>query len=275
MVSGTSLLNVTSFRIASFYKTNGTQLGGNYARIASGTRFPEPKDNIPDYFRAEKLNNNIRSYGNVRRDIAEALVMIDVAEQAGTRVFEDLDEMKLLVKQYYDADTTDEEKVIIEHAFNETGLRVAETINTAYYDGKKLISDTVGAGVPLKSIILNPDTFTQKYDIDFGSDNVADTSACNITVGEEAATAAVQAESDKAASYLAKVSGYRTGLNAQYNLAENAIVHTKESISSFADTDDAKEIVEGMKRSIAQQSSLAMLAQANMYRTSVVKLLGW
>lgn len=272
MISGTSQLDLATFRIASFYKINGSKLSNNFIKIASGTKVPEPKYNIADYFRAKEFNNNINVYKTVQRDIGDALAMIEVAEQAATQVFDDLTEMRDFVKQYYDADATDEQKIFIKEAFDVIASRVNDTINDTYYDGKQLISDTVGAGAPLKSFILNPKDISQTFTIDFDSNDVADTSALDITVGEVAATNAVQAELDKAASYLGKVSGYRAGLNAQYNIVENTVINSKEAVSNMADTDDAKEFAESVKRSISQQSSMAMLAQSNILKQSVLAL---
>lgn len=272
MISGTSQLNTATYRIASFYQINGSKLSNNLVKISSGSKVPTPKFNTADYFRAKEFNSNINIYRNIQHDIGEALGMMDVAERAATYVFDDLTEMKRLVERYYDPDTATNEKASIEAVFNVLGSRVNETINDAYYDGKQLISDTVGAGTPLKSFILNPKDINQKFEIDFDSNDVADTSALDITIGEAAATAAVQAELDKAASYLGKASGYRAGLNAQYNIVESTVKNSEDAVSNMTETDDAKEFAESVKRSISQQSSIAMLAQANIMKQSILFL---
>ena len=272
MISGTSQIDLAALRIASFYKTNGSKLGNNLAKIASGSRVPEPKYNITDYFRAKEFNSNINVYRNIQSDIGGALGMMDVAEEAATYVFDDLTEMKQLVERYYDPDTTADERDSIKAVFDVLGSRINETINDAYYGGKQLIFDTVGAGTPLRNFMLNPKDITQTFTIDFDSNDVADTSALDITIGEVAATAAVQAELDKAGSYLGKASGYRVGLNAQYNLVETTVNSSKDAVSNMTETDDAKEFAESIKRSISQQSSMAMLAQANILRQSVLGL---
>ena len=272
MISGTSQLNIATNRIASFYQINGSKLSNNLVKISSGSKVPEPKYNIADYFRAKEFNSNINMYRNIQSDIGGALGMMDVAERAATYVFDDLTEMKRLVERYYDPETATNEKASIKAVFDVIGSRVNETINDAYYDGKQLISDTVGAGTPLKSFILNPKNVNQKFEIDFDSTDVADTSALDITIGEAAATAAVEAELDKAGSYLGKASGYRAGLNAQYNLVENTVKNSEDAVSNMTEVDDAKEFAESVKRSISQQSSMAMLAQANVMKQSILFL---
>ena len=272
MISGTSQLNIAANRIASFYQINGSKLSNNLVKISSGSKVPEPKYNIADYFRAKEFKSNINVYRNIQSDIGGALGMMDVAERAATYVFDDLTEMKRLVARYYDPETAANDKASIEAVFNVLGSRVNETINDTYYNDKQLISDTVGAGTPLVSFMLNPKDITQKFEIDFDSNNVADTSALDITIGEAAATAAVQAELDKAGSYLGKASGYRAGLNAQYNLVENTVTNSEDAVSNMTEVDDAKEFAESVKRSISQQSSMAMLAQANVMKQSILSL---
>ena len=272
MISGTSQLNIATYRIASFYKTNGRKLSKNLVKIASGSRVPEPKYNITDYFRAKEFNNNINVYRNIQSDLGGALAMMDVAERAATYVFDDLTEMKQLVERYYDPDTTADEKDSLKAVFDVLGSRINETINDAYYGDKQLISDTVGSGTPLVSFILNPKDITQTFTIDFDSNDVADTSALDITVGEVAAKNAVQAELDKAGSYLGKASGYRVGLNAQYNLVESTVNSSKDAVSNMTEVDDAKEFAESVEREIYQQAAMAMLAQANILRQSVLVL---
>lgn len=272
MISGTSQLDLATFRIASFYKINSNEQSNNFVRIASGSRVPEPKHNISDYFRSREFNNNINSYKTIQRDIGESLAMMDVAEHAATLVFDDLTEMLSLVERYYDPDTTTDEQDYIEVAFDVIGSRVADTISNTTYDGKQLVSDTVGGGTPLRNFILNPKDITQMFTIDFDANDVADTLALDITVGQVVATNAVQAELDKAASYLGKVSGYRAGLNAQYNLVENIVVNSKEAVSTITDVNEAEEFAESVKRSISQQSAMAMLAQANVMKQSILFL---
>jgi flagellin len=270
MVTNNSL-TITAARIANFYTTNGAELAKNLVRIAAEKKFSRPSDNIPDYFRSSKITRENSAYKAIKQDLGEVIEMMNVAEKGGTFVFEDLLRMKSLVKTYYDSSTTSEEKSMIQADFNGVKDQITYTIANTKYDGKKLIQDT-SATSPLRSVFLNPNDFTQTFDIDFESGDIADVSALDITAGQAAATAAVETQLQKAGAYLAKVSGYGYGLSAQYNLVGNKVLGNENAQSSISDIDNAEEITSMLRRSIQQQASVAMLSQANMARQSVLML---
>lgn len=274
MISGISQLNLAAYRIAGFYQTNGKQLASNLVRLSSGKKFNKPSDSATDYFRSQKIQMDIRGYGEVRRNLGGAIAMMDVLERAGTYLFDDLTRMKELVGLYYDDSASDEEKAAYEAEFNTFISRVSGIIDSTYYDGRKVIQDTTATS-PLRSINLDPNNISSTFDIDFNSSQVveaADINLLDITVGEAAAESAVQTQLDKAGAYLGRVSGYIYGLNSQFNLVENKVENYEKADSNISDIDTAKEMANMVKKSICQQSSIAMLGQANMLKQSVLAL---
>lgn len=264
-------LHEISARIVSFYRINGKELQDNYIRVASQNNFSKPSDNITDFFRAEKARRNKGDYKQVRQNINEAFTMMNVADQAGTQVYNDLTRMKELVNSYYDSSTSNTEKEIIEAEFNSLKTLVTQTITNTYYNGKQLIQDT-SATDPLQSINIDPTSTQTTFDIDFTSNDVADVSALDITVGQAGALAAVQSEYDKAGSYLAKTSGYLQGLTAQLNLVDKKISSQDEITDNLSGLDSGKEMAQLVARQVNQKSSMAMLSQANMERRKIMIL---
>ncbi len=270
----TDSFSITASRIANFYNINGAQLSKSLLRFAAQKRFTKPSDNISDYIRSEKIQRENKDYKGIQTELQVALAMMDVAERTAMFVKDDLVRMGELVDRYYDANTTADEQAAIVDEFNLLKTSITDFISNTYYDDKLLIQDT-SLTQPLRSIILNPYDITQTFDIDFNSGDVPDVAALDVTVGQAAAGAAVQAELDKAYSYLAKTSGYIFGLNSQYNMAVNKVVNNKAADSVISDVDAAKEMLEITKRSMRQQASAAMLSQLNISRQSVLTLIMW
>ncbi len=273
MVS-TDFYSITSSRIANFYKINGAELAKNLVHLAAQKRFAKPGENISDYLRSEKIQRENSDYTGVKNELQVALAMMNVAERTAMSIKDDLIRMGDLVDRYYDADTTADEQAAIEDEFNLLKTGITDFIGNTYYDNKLLIQDT-SLTQPLRSILLDPYDTSQTFDIDYDSGDVPDVAALDVTAGQAAAGAAVQAELDKAYSYLAKTSGYIFGLNSQYNMAINKVLNNKAADSAISDVDGAKELLEVTKRSLRQQSSVAMLSQLNISRQSVLSLIMW
>ncbi|MBN1576055.1 MAG: hypothetical protein JW913_05860 [Chitinispirillaceae bacterium] len=269
-----AVLSVTSTRIALFSKRNENRFGESLIRLASGRRVNKPSDNIPDYFFSDKMMRESRSYTTVLRNIGEGMAFTDVAVSVGEQVFNGITGLREIVRHYYSEETTDDEKAALGADFSARQSTVIDIIASSNYDGAQIVSDN--GGVPFKSIALDDGTGTQKMEISFDSGDIAYVSELSLGVTDEAReTAAVEAELEKAGLYLAKGSAYMRGLNAHYNLATIKMLTTRASAERSVESDTGEEMIRAMNYSIRNQSSMAMLAQANMYQASVVKLLGW
>jgi len=182
--------------------------------------------------------------------------------------------MKAIVEQYHDESTGDDEKVSLAAEFDALKETVTTIIESTSYNGKQVISDN--GSLPFMSIALESCIDAHRMDITFDSDDVANVSALNIKTDDVATiTAAIEEQTGRAGSYLAKGSAYMRGLNAQYNLVTSRIETSQEAGERSVDSDTGEEIVRAMNLSIRNQASMSMLAQANMYRASIIRLMDW
>ncbi len=266
-----SNLGLTTARIANFYVINGKKLSENYIRLTSEKQLTKPADNIADYFRSESLERENASLQHIQTSLREGYSLLSVGESAGSYIYEDLLRMKELVDLYYDDFTSTEDQAAIEAEFNNLKDEIAYIMSNAKYDGNDVIQDTSLTN-PLRSIMIDANNVTTTFDIEFDSGDVADASTLDITIGEAAANTAVQAELDKAGSYLAKVAGYTRGLEAQEGLVNSKLLNNKQIHSEITDVDHGREVTQMLEREIYQQSASAMLAQANMMQQAVLML---
>lgn len=271
MLTGTSL-SVTGANIALFTKTNENNLAESLIRLASGKRVNCPSDNIPDYFNSQRLQQNSRASERVLRGIGEGIAFMDVASLVGENVFTSISDMRELVKSYYADDVTDDEKSAFAADFAALKNTVTTVIAASTYDGARLVSDN--GGTPFKKIALDTEQ-ALTFDISYTSAEVADVSSLTIgTSGRDTELSALEAELGKSGSYLAKTSAYTRGLNAQYAVTNRKQEITSQAADRVTDADIGEEYVQSMNRSIRNQSSFAMLAQAHMFQSSITRLFG-
>ena len=264
-------LTVTYGRISSFFKSNERQVAASLVNLASGNRVRKPQDNIPDFFHAQRLNRDSHNYRQIAHGIAEASALIDVASQAGEIVYNSIHRMKDLVNLYYNGVSSDEEKVRIQREFDSLAEQVTTTVNNSTYNGKRLIQDT--GPTPLQKVNLSPDDISLTFDISFTANHVPDVSGLTLgTADQIVELEAVQNELDKAGSYLATAHAYKQGLRAQGTIASRKIRSSSTTAGMITNGDTGTAMLQSMNASIRQQSSLAMMAQANLFRSSVLRL---
>lgn len=269
MITGIPL-TVTYGRIATFNKINENDLGNSLINLASGKKVRQPQDGVSDFFRAQRLSRDSNDYSRIKNDIGKASAMMDVVADTGEMVFNGIERMKQLVDLYYDNSTTEDQKKSIQSEFSSLVKQVSYTVNNTYYDGKQLVSDS--RDNPLDSVSLDPRNIDNKMVISFGAEQVANVDGLTLGAGYNEDIAAVNEELKKAGSYLASANAYSMGLSAQYAIAEKKVNISNTVKDSITGTDSGQEMIRATNHSIQHQSSFAMMAQANLIRSSLVKL---
>jgi flagellin len=266
------MLTATYGRIATFYKTNENDLTDTLNRVASGKRVKRPQDNIPDYFHASQFNKNLNPLQNIRTGVSEMSGLLDIAVGAGEQVFRALSNMQALMKDYYDPNTSAEDKDAMKADFTQLTKEAQTVIDTANYDGTQIIQDSSAS--PLKTVNLDPHDFSQTFSVSFNSQEVAAPSVLTLGTGTQSDEEnALQQELDKAGNFLAHASAYKRGIRAQYNLLTRKIDNSQEVISNTTSADITAEIAKAVKQSMQHQAALSMMAQANTTRESIIRLL--
>jgi len=79
----------------------------------------------------------------------------------------------------------------------------------------------------------------------------------------------LQAELDKAGSFLAKSNVYSDSLAAQMELTGNKQIYYGEAAEDTVKADDGAAMMKLVKQNLCQQISVAMFAQANMYKQGI------
>jgi flagellin len=270
MVTGASF-TVTYGHLTSFYKQNENKLGQSLLRLASGKRVEQPSDSIPDYFYAAKLKQSDSRHEKIEAELNDALSRTEIAETAGTYVFDDLTSARQLLDSYYDSSTTQDEKDTIKIEFSRILQQVSSVIDNTYLDGLPVIGDS--GGTPFSHASIDPSNPDETLSLYFTGNQVPDINGLTLGTADYATESqSLQAELNKAASYISKVSVFRRSVSAFINITEKSRQATQTSYSGITACDTGMEMLNAMNYSIKHQSSLSMMAQANVSRASVLKL---
>lgn len=264
-------LSVTGSHIANFAKRNESDLASSLIKMATGKKINNPSDSLSDFFCSEDLQRSSNYSNALKQGINEGIAFTDVASSAGETIFTSISDMREMVTRYYRPETDDDEKVALRMEFDSLKKTVQTVKNVSRYDGQLLIS--TNGGVPFKKISIDARDLNKTVDIAFDAQDIADVGGLTLGTTDEATeTAGVLAELGKAGSYLAKASAAFRGLNAHLNLTNNKVLTETETSRRMVEADMGSEYVQSMNRSIRNEASMSMLAQANMNRMAVIRI---
>ncbi len=261
-------------RVATFYNATKNAMATSLSRISSGKNYSRPQDDVSYFMRLQNVRQNRRGYERIEKELDNVAAMMDMAERSGTQIIENLNEMKRLSLEYWGSDDPTA-KEAVKNKFDALKDTIADIVNsTNYFDGKKLMQDG-----DVTSVILSPSDISNKLTISFDAGDVVDATQLDVTgvslgsADEATVNAAMEAEYDKAMSYITKVSSYIHRIEAQTAVAQSVIDNSAAYESTINDVDDAKELSKVTEYDIRQQAALSMLAQANNSKFGILKLL--
>ncbi len=267
-----SPLEYTVNRISTYYSTSEKSIAQGLENISSGIYFRKPKDGVSEFMSIQKSKNSNRMSDIVKADLERGKSILTVAEEAGSRIADDLTRMKELITMYWDDTSSGTEKDMYESEFESLAADINTIVNETYYDDRQLIAEGT-----VTTLMNSSSDVTSSMDISYDSGEIVDASpgAMSIDEGgtEDASKAAWQAEYDKAMSYLAKTSGYLQSVSSHIAIGTSIKENQEAHISAVNGINDAQEISNMTKRSIRKEAALSMISQGNMHRMSVLKLI--
>jgi flagellin len=283
MLSG---MNIYALRIADFYNANNVDLGKTMFRLASGKKTFSPSDNSADYMRAQSFNATYRNYSHVVDTLSEWGSAMETASSAAGTVLDNLNRMKELV---YLADQKISDPVANSAELNSYQTEFAELASA----NKSIVQSTNWNGT---SLLNNPNQITAIYLVPGSVDyslvihpdeavNVAadidplltDTGNHSLNVDAaklQAAEDHVDAAMGQLRPFITTIGGYQSNIQSQQKVDASIMQNVKSASSVLTDIGEADEMITYTSQSIRKQTSLAMLAQANVSSQSILLLYG-
>lgn len=273
-------IDYSSIRLASAYNFNNQQLSDTLSRIATGKKISKPSDNFAGYARINQMQNDIDGYQSIKENLVTAKGITAIASEVGNTVYEDLTELKNLVTTYYN--TTDNASDDAARSEIASKFNILKTSLTNYIADTRYNGTSIYSAATLGSIKTDPNG-AGSLSITFEAEDIADASTPTLTgfvAGDETTTTAnrdadletINDQLTAATSFLSKATSYDRSIDRQIRISDTIIQSKESAISFISDIDEVSELNRKTDLQIRQEASIAMLAQAQLLRSSVIKL---
>lgn len=269
------------------------------SQLSSGLRINKAGDDAAGLAVSEKLKNQVRGLNQAQRNAQDAISLLQTAEGALNEVHGILGRMRELAVQSANDTLTNSDRAHIQNEVNSLLSEVDRIGSSTQFNGIQLLNGDASGPLNLAGFTFhvgaNKDVPTASNEISFtigdsslgyngGTNGVINaTTLANVNalattgVATQAGANGAIATIDDAVE---AVSGYRGAIGAMQSRLESAInsigvaaENTGAANSRIRDADVAQSVSEMIRSQILQQSSMAVLAQANQAPQSVLQLL--
>ena len=266
-------------------------------KLSTGFRINRAGDDAAGLSISEKLTSQIRGLEKASQNIGDGISLVQTAEGGLSVVQDNLQRIRELVVQASNGTNGDKEKDAIQREINERIDTITDIAGATKFNGQNLLSG--GTNKVIQSGADNGQTTTITLAAAAGvgiNVNVANTAAGGIAEGsgfalntlnvggtvaaKSGSTAATATPLSSLDTMLDNVSRMRSYLGAVQNSLDSkleyvnvAMENSSASRSRVRDVDVAKESSIMIRNQILQQSSAAMLSQANQTPQLAMNLL--
>ncbi len=273
---------------------------GAIEKLSSGLRINKASDDAAGLAVSEKLRNQVRGLNQAQRNAQDAISLLQVAEGALNEVHGILGRVRELSVQSANDTLTNSDRTHIQAEVDALLSEIDRISTSTQFNKLNLLDGSTGdraAAAYVFHVGANFDDPTASNEISFvignsalgfnaASDGQIDTATLN-NIADLKSTGtgvATQANANTAIASLdlaiEAVSGYRGAIGAMQNRLTSEInslgvaaENTGAANSRIRDADVAHAVSEMVRAQILQQSSMAVLAQANQAPQSVLQLL--
>jgi flagellin len=263
-------------------KFNYNAVDKNVEKLSSGMRINRGGDDPAGLAVSEKMRSQIRGLRQAARNIEDATSFIQTTEGYLQESQDVIHRIRELAIQSSNGIYTPEDRMQIQVEVSSLLNEVDRVATTAQFNGMNMLTgafaDPAAGGTPTGSMWfhLGPNAH-QRVVAYVGTMTTEGLGINEVSISTPEAANSSIARLDNA---LNKISKQRADLGAYQSRMEQAVAgvmtayeNTMASESRIRDTDMAEEMVDYVKNQILVQTSVAMLAQANMKSAGVLDLL--
>lgn len=264
--------NVPSLANLSFINR---MLGKHTERLSSGLRINSAADDAAGLGIATHLDSTQKSVSQAIRNTNDGVSFIQTAEGANSEVQNLVTRMRELAVQGSSATLTASQRTNLQTEIDEILSEVGRiSANTEFND----IALTNGAN-PTVAVQVGPNgTSNDQITMNFGdlqsSTLGIDTVSLSTTTSSGAAITRIDTALDAINGYAAQYGATQNRFDSNIANLETYRTNLQSSYSNVMDADYAIESAEFSKFQTQQQAALAVMAQANLNRQAILKLLG-
>lgn len=251
--------------------------------LASGKRINSAADDASGLAVSTKMKSMIRGLNQASRNIADGSSMLNVASGYLQETTDILQRIRELAVQSSNGIYSDEQRAMVQIEVSQLVSEIDRIASSATFNGLQLFTGKFATGNEAIILHIGPQADQQiSFNLEaataeaFGLKNAQGTGESLSIASPDEANMAI-ATVDEA---LLRVSRQQALIGANQNrmeIAKQGIDIASENMaaanSRIEDADMAEKLVEFSKNQVLSQSSLAMIAQANLQSQSVLALL--
>lgn len=263
-----SMYSISS-QLSSIYTSNSRSLAEIYQQVASGKKITSASDDFVGYIRAQSYESDINDYEGVQEDLYDAKIITEMTVDVGDGIYEDLYRMKTIADAY-DTASADQQDAY-ESEFAALMISVTSAIGDAQYEGTNLIQSAAA----IRTVYLDPDR-SNSLSIQFAAGDIV--TSANITAldlagnGGAATSTSVATELTAAQNYVSKANMFDTAVDRNQDIVDNIVANKQAAKSYITDVDDVEALAKATDLQVRQQATIAMMAQSNLSRESLMLL---
>lgn len=235
-------------------------LGMHQERLATGKRINSSADDASGYVISKKMEGRIRSMGSALDNVGDAQSTYAVAEGSYQKIADLLVQVKERQTRFSNGALGADEKDAIASEIKALAAEVDDIVSTTKFNGVQLITSTFSAAFQVGE--ASAETFSVSFTASVSSTSLLGTAAGSITSANVAGLT-VDAGLKIVNDQIGVIGGSLNRLSAKEANLNTAITNTSAARSRIFDADIAKEQIQAAKLQILQQTSTAMLSQAN------------
>ena len=256
--------------ISSFVSSNAKILQKSMVSIAAGQKVLNPSNGAADYFTGNAYNAQVRGYEDIRRELFQGLIVLDLASKGISQIYDDLNNIMGLAKEFFRNSGNETIQKYIQNDIENVKNLITQTMDNTVFNHKNILKNS--SSDPIFEARITPGNIDFRFKISFGADMEVDVSKIDLTESESDVISAIHEQLNRAAKYMGAMNGFKQGIESQININEISANTMQFAAKNILGTDDLDDIIGTTRRQIQQQAAISMLAQGNAMRTSVLNL---
>lgn len=261
--------------------TSQSNYGRAIEQLSSGLRINKAADDAAGLAVSEKLKNQVRGLNVAQRNAQDGISLLQTAEGALNETHSILGRMRELAVQSANDTLSNSDRLHIQDEVNQLLSEVDRIANSTQFNKINLLNGS-GSAVDLH-IGANKETGLNDNEISvaiaasdtttLAINTLGTTATITTQSGANSAISALDAAIETISTSRGKIGAYQNRLESTINSLGVASENAGAANSRIRDADVAQSVSEMVRNQILQQSTMAVLAQANQAPQMALQLL--
>jgi len=261
----------SSSRIQNSLATASTSRTKSLERLATALRINRASDDAAGLSVSEGLRSQIRGDQMAQRNASDGYAMLQIAEGGASQVTDSLQRMRELALQSQNGTYNTTDRAAMQKEYDQLRQEITRTADSTTYNGQKLLTGGPAVSFQVAGQGGAAGTISAASSTNLASDlGLGDISTAQ---GASAALKAIDQTMGSVSSMRSDFGAASNRLEATISNLGTATANLTDADSRIRDTDYAAEVSKLLTSTILQQSSTAMMAQANSMSEGVLGLL--